>query len=966
MFYGVIGSILENLIVFSAKTFWEKVSLVLKSKKIENELVTRFNDLILTNKDDIDYYYTLNSFLTTENFVKKIMDYCFYPPTSLIESTDSYIKYLVEKFVNNNPTYFSKKDLMFNHLHVVSNIIFETINDYSNDENARLVIKNVTETVNRESNKISQQNEKIIKMLEDRTFNKDRESAINFNDQDAFILYKNSLKNRYNRQNQYLPRNIYSEKDTKRSSMDSLLKDKQLVLLGEPGCGKTFESINLLKEICTNTVFEEYIPVYMELAQYGIVYSSIVDGIRKQLFPFYGLIIDEELVSEFKRDRFIIILDGIDEIRKDENRLRFFSDINQLLSYSNVYFFITSRINPYHGNIKKVVEYRINDLTQQQIWEVVQNSGIGFSTVSQYFELFKNPLFLHVGINVLKNCTGKFYNKSQLFNSYFEEVLYKRDLSKQLPEANIKNYHNILMIIGKLAYETFDKNQISISEFDEIFKVNSKGYTSINICDVFRIDIFKIENTISFTHKQFKEYFAAYYLVKNFDMHKNRDLFISLMKKEQWQEVMVFAAGLITDISEQNKFLDMMIEINLKTYISCVKYKIDLSDNYERLSHEEYSIKYLEMIHKSYTLIIETYFPNIHEKFEPFLSNMKVKNKDKKIGLCGKLSEDRKSLFFWFDWKENNENPIQLISETDIIDPYKDLAEQLTIVTHSVNLERSEFLGDSARQMSINLIYTNIEKIIKKYNLVESDYILYEKLCYQIKRIEILKDKSLVEIANWAIKCVEEVNEELDTPRREIVSCSYNGADIIKLMNIANYLVDRNGTHETLSLPKHDLQSEPGWEWKLYSKGRVNARLKKFFLWRQRSFCEMVESNFPKMKDYFLLIKDSPYRYRIHLRFNDREDYLSDPIIKYYRMSIESSEPDLPEIIITEQFSEDSEEIFKLISQSFHNNGKECKNSTVTTTGFSKTLMSNTNSGNTPLTEVVYQDLEKAFKELFE
>ena len=120
------------------------------------------------------------------------------------------------------------------------------------------------------------------------------------------------------------------------------------------------------------------------------------------------------------------------------------------------------------------------------------------------------------------------------------------------------------------------------------------------------------------------------------------------------------------------------------------------------------------------------------------------------------------------------------------------------------------------------------------------------------------------------------------------------------------------------------------------------------------------------MKDYFSLSKDSPYRYKIHLRFKNTDDFSSDPNITYYRVSVDTNESIVPEIITNEPYPEyHKESLFAQIMQSFHNNGKESDSATISSTGFSMTLTAYKHSG-MPLTSTIYEDLKGSFKELFE
>ena len=81
--------------------------------------------------------------------------------------------------------------------------------------------------------------------------------------------------------------------------------------------------------------------------------------------------------------------------------------------------------------------------------------------------------------------------------------------------------------------------------------------------------------------------------------------------------------------------------------------------------------------------------------------------------MVGSISQDRKHLHFWFDWKDETENNILMLSESDLTSAHKDLEkraimEARRIVIRSVNLERSDLMGDSARQVAIDMIYNNL------------------------------------------------------------------------------------------------------------------------------------------------------------------------------------------------------------------------------------------------------------------
>jgi len=744
MFEELIKSVIGDIILSIGESLWQKIILLINKRKIKKELSDRIHYAVLGKHGDEVYYNSLDSFLTSEKFGKRLILYCYIPPLSPHKSIATYISYLLAGFETKYPKYSRYKIWVQEDLYSLAKIIFDTINDYSKDETARLVISNLGDMFNENLEQLSKQSEKILTLIDERLPNVNRACMTEFYNANTINLYKTSLASIYIAQGSYIARNIITPNDGEQTSVDCLINRKRIVLLGDPGSGKTVEAIHVLRELCTNSTYESYIPIYMKLIEYGTAYASVYDYIKQQLHPYFGVISDELLTEALFTEKFIIILDGVDEIIDVQHRVKFFAEINRMLSSTKASYFITSRINPYHGNIHNIDEYRIKDITQEQIRKHLIDNGINPSFATQYEELFVNPLFLQIGIQVLKGSNTKLYNKSQLFNAYIEEVCYRRDETKQLPHRVEKNYYRMLMEIGKLAFETFDKAYLSSAEFDEFFGANDKDYTFANICDIFRIDIFKVENTISFSHKQFKEFFAAYYISKQYRVQGNNEFYISLMEKEHWQEVMVFMAGLITDIGEQNTFLDMVLVTNLKTYCQCVKHKNNLYSSLVMMTNEEYATVYLKTLFDSYQLLLKTYFPNILQKFAPFKSEQEGFDECKRTCLVGSLSPDHRYLHFWFDWKENSEPLIQLIPEEDIATAQKEFEKRAIIEGRNTSsrvtdLELSGLQGDSARQIVINIVYKNINDIIDKCELLESDYILYEKLCTQAKRIKSLK-----------------------------------------------------------------------------------------------------------------------------------------------------------------------------------------------------------------------------------
>ncbi len=153
----------------------------------------------------------------------------------------------------------------------------------------------------------------------------------------------------------------YSPQDKETLFLPKLLKDhKHLVVLGDPGCGKS----TLVKQVAHSfstsnkpgwtTHFGNLLPIPIILRDYRTVewnsYEDMLrDFIKKLDKDVSGLVTPEWFMGYLERGEAIVLLDGIDEVGSAEGRRHLRDQIVASLieKFPNSYFILTSRIIGY-------------------------------------------------------------------------------------------------------------------------------------------------------------------------------------------------------------------------------------------------------------------------------------------------------------------------------------------------------------------------------------------------------------------------------------------------------------------------------------------------------------------------------------------------------------------------------------------------------------------------------------------
>lgn len=129
----------------------------------------------------------------------------------------------------------------------------------------------------------------------------------------------------------------------------------------------------------------------------------------------------------------------------------------------------------------------------------------------------------------------------------------------------------------------------------------------------------------------------------------------------------------------------------------------------------------------------------------------------------------------------------------------------------------------------------------------------------------------------------------------------------------------------------------------------------------------MININFPKMRKYFKLAQDFPFKYKIRVALNkDRDGFMREPSIEYYHLSSQSASDIVPEIEIKEGVGgADYQEVMSEMRQSYLQNHREAKNEVFTVSSFDMVLHGGVGCSRLPLSNSVYNEFKNEVENLF-
>jgi predicted NACHT family NTPase len=370
--------------------------------------------------------------------------------------------------------------------------------------------------------------------------------------------------------------------------IDGLAAAKQnfkQVVLGRPGCGKTMY-LKFLSLECINGNFKDnLVPFFVTLRSFAEAHNQpdLLDFISQMISTYE--VTNTEIYELLKDGKCLILLDGLDEIKKNDYSGVINAIQNFCESFPKNQFIITCRIAALEYSFPNFREVEIAAFNEQQIETFVKN-WFKVKNDSEKAEKFldklqnkrnkrinamvANPLTLTLLCRLCEDSLKFDFPESQfeLYKQAMDTVLHKWDASRNIERDDIYKNFGLTRkrdLFSYIAYETFRKEQLFFekqvvedyindyienlpdaeSEAEDLKTSSEKILRSIEA--QYGVLVEQARGIYSFSHIAFHEYFTARHIIYTPDPDQYKKIakdFISHITDDKWREVFIIAVGL--------------------------------------------------------------------------------------------------------------------------------------------------------------------------------------------------------------------------------------------------------------------------------------------------------------------------------------------------------------------------------------------------------------------------------------
>lgn len=352
----------------------------------------------------------------------------------------------------------------------------------------------------------------------------------------------------------------------------------KLMVLGKPGAGKT----TFLKYIATQCISgklkKNYIPIFITLKQFAEIHErlNLQEFICHQLSNIKCTNI--EIIQLLQSGKFIILLDGLDEIKEEDMSIT----IKHIEDFYNLYstnsFIITCRIAASEYIFEKFTEVEVADFNKKQIeafvtnWFLKKEPDAAKKFIKQLQlhksikELANNPLLLTLLCLEFEDSGDFPSDHAELYNRAIHTLLRKWDSKRGIVRDEVYKKLSIRHkedLLSEIAWKTFKSKdyffkQRNVEEYisdyirnlpeaktdPEALRVDSEAILK-SIEAKYGLLVERARGIYSFSHLTFQEYFTAREIVYNPNQENMLKTLVSHISEKRWKEVFLLTVKLL-------------------------------------------------------------------------------------------------------------------------------------------------------------------------------------------------------------------------------------------------------------------------------------------------------------------------------------------------------------------------------------------------------------------------------------
>ncbi|MBD2770654.1 NACHT domain-containing protein [Iningainema tapete] len=375
--------------------------------------------------------------------------------------------------------------------------------------------------------------------------------------------------------------------------LEAVERHSKLMVLGKPGAGKT----TFLKYLAIQCISENFqanrIPIFITLKQFAETQNKL--GLQEFILQELGnnLITDTQISELLTSGRFLILLDGLDEVREEDssrviNQIKEFSE-----KYHNNQFVVTCRIAAREYTYEKFTEVEVADFNKSQISEFVNKwfkAKDDLVKAERFIkkleedepiqELATSPLLLTLLCLVFEESGNFPSNRSELYKEGLDVLLKKWDVKRNIERDQVYKKLSLKRkedLLSQIALNTFEQGNYFFKQKEveryiteyiqnlpeantdpETLQLDSEAVLK-SIEAQHGLFVERARGIYSFSHLTFHEYFTARKLVSSANPYavddKTLQALATRITEKRWREVFLLTVGML---DSADKLLQLM------------------------------------------------------------------------------------------------------------------------------------------------------------------------------------------------------------------------------------------------------------------------------------------------------------------------------------------------------------------------------------------------------------------------